>query len=608
MCKCISKLRLRSIKPKSFRVQPQHQILTEPLMPLTTVLRMQQVAEHQNKSVYDSGSMDTANLLNTTAVLQTEFSTRNYSDIMRSLAAKYNDSHTINSLSTRCNQFLDTSSSTSIPVTSKSNNQQAGNRNVAAATTMSVLTSKDTQPQPIQRLSMSPGEVAVAAAAASFLTSLPFSQSVCLPMMDMSSTQALITLARAAKEAEIQSLLRSSQPNSKPTSSISALPNANLNIALQQAAQYVSPVLISSIQLQQQPSSSLCRSSPTHKPRFASSNSSGSASKRKLTSSLNSGTVPLDLSSQPPIDKRFKEELNPEKSNNIAAFEVITYPSRTVENKLIVNDNNKPTRPDAQKCNDVHLSIPPTSPMQCISGALQCQAQSEEISQWSVDDVCNFVGEIDICAHYVQHFRDQSIDGTGLPLLTEDHLLNSLGMKLGPALKLRSMLAKKLGGPCPCAACITQARQLLILQSASKHNAVKPGLTASVEYLPSVGSNENSGEGTNVIETNDKSKGYLQDFQEVNHIQQASEPRGSNVNNESSEGSFKLQICANLYKNETNKSSHKEEEKKLDNFSNEGTTGDDHATALRSAINDKIKKNIKDVVNSNIAQGASLGS
>uniref|UniRef100_A0A182XLF9 SAM domain-containing protein n=1 Tax=Anopheles quadriannulatus TaxID=34691 RepID=A0A182XLF9_ANOQN len=51
------------------------------------------------------------------------------------------------------------------------------------------------------------------------------------------------------------------------------------------------------------------------------------------------------------------------------------------------------------------------------------------------------------------NFRDQSIDGAGLPLLTEEHLTNSLGMKLGPALKLRSMLAKKLGGPCPCALC-----------------------------------------------------------------------------------------------------------------------------------------------------------
>ncbi|EAT42751.1 AAEL005743-PA [Aedes aegypti] len=83
----------------------------------------------------------------------------------------------------------------------------------------------------------------------------------------------------------------------------------------------------------------------------------------------------------------------------------------------------------------------------------KCHARIEEISAWTVDNVCDFVGSIDICAEYVQNFRDQSIDGAGLPLLTEEHLTNSLGMKLGPALKLKSMLAKKLGGPCPCALC-----------------------------------------------------------------------------------------------------------------------------------------------------------
>lgn len=52
-----------------------------------------------------------------------------------------------------------------------------------------------------------------------------------------------------------------------------------------------------------------------------------------------------------------------------------------------------------------------------------------------------------------QNFREQCIDGSGLPLLTEDHLMHSLNMKLGPALKLRSVLLKKLGGPCPCVSC-----------------------------------------------------------------------------------------------------------------------------------------------------------
>ncbi|KAL1498425.1 hypothetical protein ABEB36_009230 [Hypothenemus hampei] len=77
----------------------------------------------------------------------------------------------------------------------------------------------------------------------------------------------------------------------------------------------------------------------------------------------------------------------------------------------------------------------------------------EDISGWSVDDVANFVEGIDICAEYAQNFRDQCIDGSGLPLLTEDHLTQTIGMKLGPALKLRSILRKKLGSCTVCLHC-----------------------------------------------------------------------------------------------------------------------------------------------------------
>lgn len=34
-------------------------------------------------------------------------------------------------------------------------------------------------------------------------------------------------------------------------------------------------------------------------------------------------------------------------------------------------------------------------------------------------------------------FKDHAIDGETLPLLTEEHLLDTMGLKLGPALKIR---------------------------------------------------------------------------------------------------------------------------------------------------------------------------
>ncbi|KAG0424031.1 hypothetical protein HPB47_000222, partial [Ixodes persulcatus] len=51
-------------------------------------------------------------------------------------------------------------------------------------------------------------------------------------------------------------------------------------------------------------------------------------------------------------------------------------------------------------------------------------------------------------------FREQSIDGTSLPLLTEDHLTVYMGMRLGPALKLRTSLAKLTGRCTVCMHCI----------------------------------------------------------------------------------------------------------------------------------------------------------
>ena len=44
-----------------------------------------------------------------------------------------------------------------------------------------------------------------------------------------------------------------------------------------------------------------------------------------------------------------------------------------------------------------------------------------------------------------QAFRDHNIDGSSLPLLTETHMTALLGMKLGPALKLKTVLRQKLG-------------------------------------------------------------------------------------------------------------------------------------------------------------------
>ncbi|XP_033097843.1 deformed epidermal autoregulatory factor 1-like isoform X2 [Anneissia japonica] len=72
-------------------------------------------------------------------------------------------------------------------------------------------------------------------------------------------------------------------------------------------------------------------------------------------------------------------------------------------------------------------------------------SQPDDLTDWSIDDVSNFVSSLRGCEEYAMVFRDQGIDGEILTVLTEDHLLNHMGLKLGPALKIRLRVAKKLG-------------------------------------------------------------------------------------------------------------------------------------------------------------------
>ncbi|XP_075426952.1 sterile alpha motif domain-containing protein 7 isoform X1 [Ascaphus truei] len=69
----------------------------------------------------------------------------------------------------------------------------------------------------------------------------------------------------------------------------------------------------------------------------------------------------------------------------------------------------------------------------------------EDIRKWTSEDVYNFIISLPGCSGYAQVFKDHDIDGLTLPLLTEEHLLDTMGLKLGPALKIRSQISCRLG-------------------------------------------------------------------------------------------------------------------------------------------------------------------
>ncbi|GFV95430.1 sterile alpha motif domain-containing protein 11 [Trichonephila clavipes] len=90
----------------------------------------------------------------------------------------------------------------------------------------------------------------------------------------------------------------------------------------------------------------------------------------------------------------------------------------------------------------------------CVEKSCSSQSEASDLSHWTVEDVVKFVSSVDTCSEYAERFREESIDGTTLPLLSEDHLTMHLGMKLGPALKLRSNLARRIGHCSVCMHCV----------------------------------------------------------------------------------------------------------------------------------------------------------
>ncbi|XP_021586839.2 sterile alpha motif domain-containing protein 7 isoform X2 [Ictidomys tridecemlineatus] len=88
------------------------------------------------------------------------------------------------------------------------------------------------------------------------------------------------------------------------------------------------------------------------------------------------------------------------------------------------------------------LSLPGTHALVTVGENLSLD---EDIQKWTVDDVHNFIRSLPGCSDCAQVFKDHAIDGETLPLLTEEHLRGTLGLKLGPALKIQSQVSQHVG-------------------------------------------------------------------------------------------------------------------------------------------------------------------
>ncbi|XP_040279871.1 polyhomeotic-like protein 2 isoform X2 [Bufo bufo] len=62
-------------------------------------------------------------------------------------------------------------------------------------------------------------------------------------------------------------------------------------------------------------------------------------------------------------------------------------------------------------------------------------------AKWNVEDVYEFIRSLPGCQEISEEFRAQEIDGQALLLLKEDHLMSTMNIKLGPALKLYARIS-----------------------------------------------------------------------------------------------------------------------------------------------------------------------
>lgn len=102
---------------------------------------------------------------------------------------------------------------------------------------------------------------------------------------------------------------------------------------------------------------------------------------------------------------------------------------------------------DREEDDDESPSLSPGSSRSCSRPQSDCSAPgggaldgggflSSTPAQWSVEEVCRFISSLQGCEELAAQFLSQEIDGQALLLLREDHLISTMNIKLGPALKI----------------------------------------------------------------------------------------------------------------------------------------------------------------------------
>lgn len=90
-----------------------------------------------------------------------------------------------------------------------------------------------------------------------------------------------------------------------------------------------------------------------------------------------------------------------------------------------------------------------STPMEVSTDVDMEQDEPSFLVKWSVEEVCDYIRSFDGYSDCAEEFANHEIDGQALLLLNENHLVQTMNMKLGPALKIMSQIEaiKKKGAP-----------------------------------------------------------------------------------------------------------------------------------------------------------------
>lgn len=107
-------------------------------------------------------------------------------------------------------------------------------------------------------------------------------------------------------------------------------------------------------------------------------------------------------------------------------------------------EEGPPSTTTSEESHSTSSSNTTISPLVSESDSMPFPDESEELppglpvdpGNWSVMDVRDFIKSVPGCVDFAEEFHSQEIDGQALMLLKEDHLMTTMSMKLGPALKI----------------------------------------------------------------------------------------------------------------------------------------------------------------------------